>query len=108
MSTVLAGHGLTKKYGSTAALDGVDVEAGERDSPALPSGSGKSTLPHTLAGITRPAGGHNEAAGDTVDGAGALRLAVCVTVGAPTTLAALGGGRPLLRRVTADPAQTAE
>ncbi|MFF8228422.1 hypothetical protein [Streptomyces caelestis] len=56
MSTVLTGHGLTKKYGSTAALDGVDVEAGERDSPALmgPSGSGTSTLLHTLAGTPWP------------------------------------------------------
>ncbi|MFJ8464632.1 FtsX-like permease family protein [Streptomyces swartbergensis] len=50
----------------------------------------------------------NEAAGATVDGAGALRLAVCVTVGALAILAAIGGSRPLLRRVTADPAQTAD
>ncbi|MFI5797433.1 ABC transporter ATP-binding protein [Streptomyces sp. NPDC051677] len=56
MSTVLAGHGLVKKYGSTTALAGVDVEVGERDSLAImgPSGSGKSTLLHTLAGIIRP------------------------------------------------------
>jgi putative ABC transport system ATP-binding protein len=56
MSIVLAGHGLTKKYGSTIALAGVDVEVGERDSLAImgPSGSGKSTLLHTLAGIIRP------------------------------------------------------
>ncbi|MEU0390550.1 hypothetical protein [Streptomyces chartreusis] len=46
----------------------------------------------------------NEAAGATVDGAGALQLAV----GAPAMLAAIGGSRPLLRRVTADPAQTAD
>ncbi|WP_037683838.1 ABC transporter ATP-binding protein [Streptomyces griseus] len=59
MSTVLAGHGLVKKYGSTTALAGVDVEVGERDSLAImgPSGSGKSTLLHTLAGIVRPDGG---------------------------------------------------
>ncbi|MFF8972824.1 ABC transporter ATP-binding protein [Streptomyces sp. NPDC014995] len=56
MSTVLAGNGLVKKYGSTTALAGVDVEVGERDSLAImgPSGSGKSTLLHTLAGIIRP------------------------------------------------------
>ncbi|MEH0541713.1 ABC transporter ATP-binding protein [Streptomyces sp. B21-105] len=56
MSTVLAGHGLVKKYGSTTALAGVDVEIRERDSLAImgPSGSGKSTLLHTLAGIIRP------------------------------------------------------
>ncbi|MFI6441758.1 ABC transporter ATP-binding protein [Streptomyces sp. NPDC050759] len=56
MSTVLAGYGLVKKYGSTTALAGVDVEVHERDSLAImgPSGSGKSTLLHTLAGIVRP------------------------------------------------------
>ncbi|TLS45583.1 ABC transporter ATP-binding protein [Streptomyces montanus] len=59
MSTVLAGHGLTKKYGSTTALADVDVEVGARDSLAImgPSGSGKSTLLHILAGIIRPDGG---------------------------------------------------
>ncbi|MFE7273575.1 ABC transporter ATP-binding protein [Streptomyces sp. NPDC057623] len=59
MSTVLAGYGLVKKYGTTTALAGVDVEVRERDSLAImgPSGSGKSTLLHTLAGIIRPNGG---------------------------------------------------
>ncbi|CAL9283771.1 MULTISPECIES: ABC transporter ATP-binding protein [Streptomyces] len=59
MSTVLAGHGLVKKYGSTTALAGVDVAVHARDSLAImgPSGSGKSTLLHTLAGIIRPDGG---------------------------------------------------
>ncbi|MGW1022946.1 ABC transporter ATP-binding protein [Streptomyces sp. NPDC002577] len=59
MGTVLAGHGLVKKYASAIALTGVDVEVGERESLAVmgPSGSGKSTLLHTLAGIIRPDGG---------------------------------------------------
>ncbi|WP_019070859.1 ABC transporter ATP-binding protein [Streptomyces hokutonensis] len=59
MSAVLAGVGLIKKYGSTTALAGVDVEVGACDSLAImgPSGSGKSTLLHTLAGIVRPDGG---------------------------------------------------
>ncbi|WP_435808619.1 hypothetical protein [Streptomyces afghaniensis] len=50
----------------------------------------------------------NKVAGATVDGVGALQLAACVTVGALAMLAAIGGSRPLLRRVTADPAQTAD
>ncbi|MFI8831567.1 FtsX-like permease family protein [Streptomyces afghaniensis] len=50
----------------------------------------------------------DKAAGATVDGAGALQLAACVAVGALAMLAAIGGSRPLLRRVTADPAQTAD
>lgn len=59
MSAVLAGVGLIKKYGSTTALAGVDVEVDACDSLAImgPSGSGKSTLLHTLAGIVRPDGG---------------------------------------------------
>src|SRR3990170_1091559 len=38
MSTVLAGYGLTKKYGSTMALAGVDVEVRERRRPGQLSG----------------------------------------------------------------------
>ncbi len=76
MSTVLAGHGLVKKYGSTTALAGVDVEVGERDSLAImgPSGSGKSTLLHALAGIIRPDGGQVLLRGDRIDDLGENRL----------------------------------
>ncbi|MFF4249954.1 ABC transporter ATP-binding protein [Streptomyces sp. NPDC001663] len=76
MSTVLAGYGLTKTYGSITALAGVDVEVGERDSLAVmgPSGSGKSTLLHTLAGIIRPDGGQVLLRGERVDKLGENRL----------------------------------
>jgi putative ABC transport system ATP-binding protein len=76
MSTVLAGLGLVKKYGSTTALDGVDVEVGERDSLAImgPSGSGKSTLLHTLAGIIRPDDGQVLLRGERIDKLGENRL----------------------------------
>ncbi|WP_427924012.1 ABC transporter ATP-binding protein [Streptomyces sp. cg40] len=76
MSTVLAGVGLIKKYGSTTALAGVDVEVGARDSLAImgPSGSGKSTLLHTLAGIVRPDGGQVLLCGDRIDDLGENRL----------------------------------
>ncbi|MEU2283357.1 ABC transporter ATP-binding protein [Streptomyces sp. NPDC013178] len=76
MSTVLAGYGLVKKYGSTTALAGVDVEVGERDSLAImgPSGSGKSTLLHTLAGIIRPDDGHVLLRGERIDKLGENRL----------------------------------
>jgi hypothetical protein len=50
----------------------------------------------------------NKAADATVNSSGALRLAVCVTVGTLAMLAAIGGSRPLLRRVTADPTPTAD
>ncbi|MFD2689631.1 ABC transporter ATP-binding protein [Streptomyces phyllanthi] len=76
MSTVLAGYGLTKKYGPTSALAGVDVEVAERQSLAImgPSGSGKSTLLHTLAGIIRPDGGQVLLRGERIDVLGENRL----------------------------------
>jgi putative ABC transport system ATP-binding protein len=76
MSTVLAASGLVKKYGSTTALAGVDVEVGERDSLAImgPSGSGKSTLLHTLAGIVRPDDGQVLLRGERIDRLGENRL----------------------------------
>ncbi|MCW8378898.1 ABC transporter ATP-binding protein [Streptomyces justiciae] len=66
---VLAGLGLVKKYGSTVALDGVDVSVGARDSLAImgPSGSGKSTLLHSLAGIVRPDSGTVLLRGEAID-----------------------------------------
>ncbi|WP_330286353.1 ABC transporter ATP-binding protein [Streptomyces sp. NBC_00576] len=76
MSTVLAGLGLVKKYGSTVALHGVDVEVGVRESLAImgPSGSGKSTLLHTLAGVVRPDGGEVLLHGERIDQLGENRL----------------------------------
>ncbi|WP_327186231.1 ABC transporter ATP-binding protein [Streptomyces sp. NBC_01334] len=76
MSTVLAAYGLVKKYGSTTALAGVDLEIGEHDSLAImgPSGSGKSTLLHTLAGIVRPDDGRVLLHGDRIDDLGENRL----------------------------------
>ncbi|MFI6810217.1 ABC transporter ATP-binding protein [Streptomyces luteogriseus] len=76
MSTVLAGYGLVKKYGSATALGGADVEVGERDLLAImgPSGSGKSTLLHTLAGIIRPDDGQVMLRGERIDKLGENRL----------------------------------
>jgi putative spermidine/putrescine transport system ATP-binding protein len=50
---------ITKKYGSTYALDHVDLEirSGEFLTLLGPSGSGKTTLLTVLAGFTRPDGG---------------------------------------------------
>ncbi|MER5214366.1 hypothetical protein ABT063_28320 [Streptomyces sp. NPDC002838] len=50
----------------------------------------------------------NEAADSTMNASGALQLAVCVVAGTLAMLAAIGASRPLLRKVTADPVQTAD
>ncbi|MFI9168902.1 ABC transporter permease [Streptomyces lincolnensis] len=50
----------------------------------------------------------NKLAGATINTTGAVQLAVCVVVGALAMLAAIGASRPLLRKVTADPARAAD
>lgn len=50
----------------------------------------------------------NQALDASINTAGALQLAACVVVGALAMFAAISGSRPLLRKVTADPAQTAD
>ncbi|MFE1835643.1 FtsX-like permease family protein [Streptomyces sviceus] len=50
----------------------------------------------------------NKAAGTTINTSGAVQLVICVVVGALAMFASLSGSRPLLRKVTAAPAQTAD
>lgn len=50
----------------------------------------------------------NKAAGTTINTSGAVQLVMCVVVGALAVFAAIAGSRPLLRKVTAGPAQTAD
>ena len=59
MTTLLRGAGLTRAYGPTPALRGVDLNLAEGEILAVtgPSGCGKSTLLHCLAGILRPDAG---------------------------------------------------
>ncbi|MEB8343493.1 ABC transporter ATP-binding protein [Streptomyces endophyticus] len=55
-SPLLSAAGLTKAYGKTPALRGVDLDVrpGEFLAVTGASGSGKSTLLHCMAGIVRP------------------------------------------------------
>jgi len=63
----LAATALEKRFGSTHALRGIDVEIARGEVVAImgPSGSGKSTLLHCLAGVVQPDGGEVRL-GDTV------------------------------------------
>lgn len=67
--TILTGRALTKSFGSTMALAGVDFAINRGETVAImgPSGSGKSTLLHCLAGIMRPDSGEVEIMGQRVD-----------------------------------------
>jgi len=59
MSTELALHGLTKRYGAATVLRDVDltVSAGSITAVVGPSGSGKTTLLRLVAGFARPDAG---------------------------------------------------
>ncbi|HRO31193.1 MULTISPECIES: ABC transporter ATP-binding protein [Micrococcaceae] len=56
---LLTARNLVKDYGTTRALDGVDLTVGIGESVAImgPSGSGKTTLMHVLSGILLPEAG---------------------------------------------------
>ncbi|HIW62802.1 MAG TPA: ABC transporter ATP-binding protein [Candidatus Stackebrandtia excrementipullorum] len=66
---VLSGRALTKSFGNTVALDGIDftITRGETVAVMGPSGSGKSTLLHCLAGILRPDSGEVDIMGQRID-----------------------------------------
>jgi putative ABC transport system ATP-binding protein len=72
MNDVLVGRALTKRFGQTVALGGVDiaVRAGEAVAIMGPSGSGKSTLLHCLAGIMKPDAGEVHLLGRRIDAMG--------------------------------------
>ena len=69
---VLRGEALVKRFGSTEALRGLDVEVGRGEILAVmgPSGSGKSTLLHCLAAIVRPDAGRVLYDGSRIDDLG--------------------------------------
>jgi ABC-2 type transport system ATP-binding protein len=59
MAVALSVRGLEKRYGSTPALRGVDLEVGEGELVGLlgPNGAGKSTLVKIVCGLVRPSAG---------------------------------------------------
>jgi len=67
---ILAGRGLTKRFGGLVAVRDVDlaVQAGEIFGLIGPNGAGKSTLFRLIAGIMRPSGGEVLFAGKRISG----------------------------------------
>jgi ABC-2 type transport system ATP-binding protein len=65
MTPALTAQGLEKRYGSTVALDGVDLEVGKGELVGLlgPNGAGKSTLVKIACGLVRPTRGRAEIQG---------------------------------------------
>ena len=68
---VLAGTGLTKRYGSLTVLDGVDFAVADGEAVGIvgPNGAGKTTLLGVLSGSTPPSAGRTELLGEDVSGA---------------------------------------
>jgi ABC-2 type transport system ATP-binding protein len=74
-------HGLVKRFGRTAALDGVDLEVRRGSVIGLlgPNGAGKTTAVRILATLLRPDGGRAEVAGlDVVRQAAMVRRRIGV------------------------------
>jgi iron(III) transport system ATP-binding protein len=68
----LSVSGVTKAFGPTSVLDGVDLNVAARSFTAIlgPSGSGKTTLLRIIAGFERPDGGTVRLGDEVVDDAG--------------------------------------
>jgi ABC-2 type transport system ATP-binding protein len=62
---VIEAHGLTKRYGATLALNGLDLDIGRGEIYGYlgPNGAGKTTTIRLLLGIHRPTAGHAMIAG---------------------------------------------
>ena len=67
-STVLTARGLTKRYGSAAALDGMDLELPQGKIIGLlgPNGSGKTTFIKLAAGLLTPTAGEIRICGEKI------------------------------------------
>ena len=81
MTAAIQVSSVTKRYGSLAALDGVDltIEPGEFFGLLGPNGAGKTTLISIVAGLVRATSGRVSVLGhDVVDDARAARLALGV------------------------------
>jgi oleandomycin transport system ATP-binding protein len=82
MTTVIAAEGLTKRFGNTQALAGVDISADAGRVLALlgPNGAGKTTIVRILSTLLKPDGGHATVCGyDVVSDAVQVRQLLALT-----------------------------
>ena len=73
--SALSARGLEKRYGSTTALAGVDVDVAEGELVGLlgPNGAGKSTLVKIACGLVRPTRGQADVCGAKAGSRASLR-----------------------------------
>ncbi|MFZ0214432.1 MAG: ATP-binding cassette domain-containing protein [Candidatus Dormiibacterota bacterium] len=82
MTPAIEAEGLTKRFGKNAALDGVDLVAGEGSVLGVlgPNGAGKTTAVRVLATLIKPDGGRAAVAGyDVVKQAHQVRQLIGLT-----------------------------
>lgn len=95
---VILTRGLVKRFGSFAALDGLDLEvaAGEVHGFLGPNGAGKSTTLRVLLGLLRASGGHVELlGGDPWRDAVALHRRIAYVPGDVSLWPGLSGGEAI-------------
>jgi ABC-2 type transport system ATP-binding protein len=98
-SLMIEAHGLTKRFGSTVALDGLDLEvpAGSILGMLGPNGAGKTTAVRVLTTLAIPDGGSARVAGhDVVSEATAVQLNIGVTAQDATVDQVLTGRQNLV------------
>jgi len=82
MTTVIEAEGLTKRFGATQALAGVDITADRGQVLALlgPNGAGKTTIVRVLSTLLRPDGGQARICGyDVLADAVQVRQLIALT-----------------------------
>jgi ABC-2 type transport system ATP-binding protein len=96
-STALSVSGLTKRYGSRTAVDGLDIElpAGVVAGFVGPNGAGKTTTMAMLLGLVRPTAGAGVVLGESIEDPAAYLGRVGALIESPAFYPALTGAENL-------------